>query len=182
MANIWGNNGNSDRVYFIFLGSKITTNGDCSHEIKRFWLLGRKSMTNLNSILKKQKHCFANKGLYSQSYGFSSSHVRMWELDYIESRELKNWCFLTVVLEMILESTLDCKEIQPVHPKGNQSCIFIGRTEAEAETLIVWPPDMKKWLIWKDPDAGKDWRWEEKQITEDEMVAWHHWRNGHEFE
>ena len=106
----------------------------------------------------------------------------MWELDYKESWVLKNWCFWTVVLEKTLESPLDCKEIQPVYPKGNQSQIFIGRTDAEAETPILWPPDAKNWLIWKDPDARKDWRREEKGTTEDEMVGWHHWFNGHEFE
>ena len=106
----------------------------------------------------------------------------MWELDCKESWVLKNWCFWTVVLKKPLESPLDCKEIQPVHPKWNQSWIFIGRTDAEAETPILWPPDVKNWLIWKDPDAGKDWRREEKGSTEDEMVGWHHWRDGPEFE
>ena len=106
----------------------------------------------------------------------------MWELDYKESWVLKNWCFWTVVLEKSLESPLDCKGIQPVHPKGNQSWIFIGRTDAKAETPILWPPDAKNWLIWKDPDAGKYWRQEDKGMTEDEMVGWHHWLNGHEFE
>ena len=105
---------------------------------------------------------FTNKGLSSQSYGFSSSHVRMWELDYKESWALKNWCFWTLVLEKTLQSPLDCKEIQPVHPKGNQSWIFTGRADAEAETPILWPPDAKNWLIGKDPDGGKDWRQEEK--------------------
>ena len=132
--------------------------------------------------IKKQRHYFANKGLFSQGYGFSSSHVWMWELDYKESWALKNWCFWTVVLEKTLESPLDCKEIQPVHPKGNQSWICIGMTDVEAETLILWPPDVKNWLIWKDPDAEKDWRWEEQGMTEDEMVGWHHGLNGHEFE
>ena len=106
----------------------------------------------------------------------------MWELAYKENWVLKNWCFWTVVLEKTLESPLDCKEIQPVHPKGNQSWIFIGRTDAEAETLLLWHPDAKNWLIWKEPDAEKDWRREEKGMTEDEMVAWHHRLNGHEFE
>ena len=106
----------------------------------------------------------------------------MWELDYKESWALKNWCFWTVVLEKTLESPLDCKEIQPFHPKGNQSWIFIGRTDAEAETPIIWPPDAKNLLTGKDPDAGKDWRQEEKERTEDEMVGWHHWLDGHEFE
>ena len=106
----------------------------------------------------------------------------MWELDSKESWASKNWCFWAVVLEKILESPLDCKEIQLVHPKGNQSWVFIGRTDAEAETSILWPPDAKNWLIWKDPNAGKDWRQEEKGMTEDEMVGWHHRLNGHEFE
>ena len=133
-------------------------------------------------LIKKQKCYFANKGLSSQNYGFSSTHVWMWELDYKENRAPKNSCFWIVVLEKTLESPLDCKEIQPVHPKGNQSWIFIGRTDAEAETPVLWPPDEKNWLIWKDLDARKDWRWEEKGMTEDEMVAWHHQLNGHEFE
>ena len=124
---------------------------------------------------------FANKGLFSQGYGFSSGHVWMWELDYKESWVQKNWCFWTVVLEKTLESPLDCKEIQPVHPKGNQSWVFIGRTDAEAETPILWPPDVKSWLIWKDPDVGKDWGQWEKGTTENEMVGWHHRLNGHEF-
>ena len=106
----------------------------------------------------------------------------MWELDYKESWAPKNWCFWTVLLEKTLESPLDCKEIQPVHPKGNQSWIFIGRTDAAAETPIIWPPDAKNWLTGKDPDAGKDWGQEEKWTTEDEMVGWHHWLDGHEFE
>ena len=109
------------------------------------------------------------------------SHVWMWVLDYEESWVSKNWCFWTVVLEKTLESPLDCKEIQPANPKGNQSQIFIGRTDAEAETSILWPSDAMNWLIGKDPDAGKDWRWEEKGTTEDEMVGWHHWLNGHKF-
>ena len=137
------------------------------------------SLTNLDSILKSRD--IAEKGPSSQSYGFSSSHVWMWELDYKESWALKNWCFWTVVLEKTLESPLDCEEIKPVHPKGNQSWIFIGRTDAEAETPILWPPDVKNWLLGKDPDAGKDWR-QEKGTTEDEMVVWHHRLDGHEFE
>ena len=108
--------------------------------------------------------------------------VWMWELDYEESWVPKNWCFGTVMLEKTLESPLDCKEIQPVHPKGDQSWVFIGRTDVEAETPILWPPDVKSWLIWKDHDAGKDWREEEKGTTEDEMVGWHHRLDGHEFE
>ena len=128
-------------------------------------------MTNLDSILKSQGHYFANKGPSSQSYGFSSSHVWMWELDYKESWVLKNWCFWTVVIEKTLESPLDSKETKPVNPKGNQSWIFIGRTDAEVEAPRLWPPD-----------AGKDWRQEEKGTTEDEMVWWHHRLDGHEFE
>ena len=115
--------------------------------------------------IKKQRHYFANKGPSSQGYGFSSGHVWMWELDYKENWVPKNWCCWTVVLEKSLESPLDCKEIQPVHPKGDQSLVFIGRTDVEAETLILWPPDVKSWLIWKDPDAGKDWGQEEKGMT-----------------
>ena len=130
--------------------------------------------------IKKQRPRFAKKGLSSQSYGFFSSHVWMWELDYKESWALKNWCFWTVVLAKTLESLLDCKEIQPVHPKGNQSWIFIGRTDAK--TPILWPPDVKNQLIGKGHDAGKDWKQEEKGTTEDEMVRWHHWVNGHEFD
>ena len=129
-----------------------------------------------------QSHYFANKGQSSQSYGFSSSHVWMWELNYKKGWALKNWCFWTVVLEKTVKSPLDCKEIQPVHPKGNQSWIFIRGTDVEAEAPILWPPDVKNWLIWKDPDAGKDWRQEEKGMTEDEMVGWYHWLNGHKFE
>ena len=132
--------------------------------------------------IKKQRHHFADKGPYSQSYGFSSNHVQMWELDHKGSWAPKNWCFQIVVLEKTLERPLDSKEIKPVNPKGNQPWIFIGRTDAEAETLILGPPDAKNWLFGKDPDAGKDWRQEEKGTTEDEMVGWHHQLDGHEFE
>ena len=132
-------------------GSKITAYGDCSHEIKGCLLLGRKAKTNLDSLLKSQRHYFVSKGPFSQSYGFSSSHVWMWELDYKESWALKNWCFWTVVLEKTLESPLDCKEIQRVHPKGNQSWIFTGRTDAEAEAPILWPPDAKSRCTGKEP-------------------------------
>ena len=118
----------------------------------------KKSCDTPREHIKKQRHCFADKGLSSQSYGFSSSHVWMWELDLKESWAPKNWCFWTVVLEKTFESPSDCKEIKPVNPKGNQSWIFIGRTDAEAEMPMLWPPDVKNWLIWKDPDAGKDWR------------------------
>ena len=165
---------------FIFLGSKITEDGVCSHVIKRRLLLGKKSMTNLDSILKSRD--IADKGQSSQSYGFSSSHVWLCELDYKESWAPKNWCFWTVVLQKTLERPLDCKEIQPVHPKENQFWIFTGRTYAKVETPKLWPPDGKNWLIGKDPDAQKDWRQEEKGMTEDEMVGWHHQLDGHEFE
>ena len=142
----------------------------------------KKSFDKPRQCFKKAGTLLANKGLSSQSYGFSTSHVWMWELDHKESRALKNWCFWTMVLEKTLESCLDCKEIKPVHPKGNQSRIFIGRTDAETEAPILWPPDVKSQLIGKDPDAGKDWRQEENRTTEDEMVGWHHQLNGHEFE
>ena len=138
-------------------------------------------MTNLDSILKS-RHYFDNKGPSSQSYGFSSGHVWMWELDCEESWVLKNWCFWTVVLEKTVESPSGCKEIQPVHPKGDQSWVFIGRTDAEAETSILWPPHAKSWLTGKDLDAGKDWGQEEKGMTEDEMAGWHHRLDGDEFE
>ena len=120
----------------------------------------KKSYDQPRQHIKKQRHYFANKGPSSQGYGFFSSHVWMWELDYKESWAPKNWCFWTVVLEKTLESPLDCKDIQPVHPKGDQSWVLIGRTDAEAETPLLWPPDVKSWLIWKDLDARKDWRQE----------------------
>ena len=141
----------------------------------------KESYVQSGQNIKKQRHYFAKKGLSSQGYGFSSGHVRMWELDYKEGWVQKNWCFWTVVLEKTLEGLLDYKEIQPVHPKGDQSWVFIGRTDVEAETPILWPPNLKSWLIWKDPDAGKDWGQEEKGMIEDEMVGWHHWLNGHGF-
>ena len=150
---------------FIFLDSRITADGDCSHEIKRCLLLGRKAMTNLDSILKSRDITLPTR------VHFSSSYVWMWELDHKEVWVLKNWCFQTVVLEKTLESLLDCKEIQPVHPKGNQSWLFIGRTDAEAEAPILWPPNANSWLTGKDPDAGKDWGQEEKEVTEDEVVG-----------
>ena len=142
----------------------------------------KKSYDKPRQCIKKQRHYFANKGPSSLSYGFSSGHVWMWELDYKEGWALKNWCFWTVMLEKTLESSLDCKEIQQVHPKGNQSSIFTGRTDAKAEAPRLWPPDVKNWLIRKDPDAGKDWRQEERGMTEDELVRWHHWLDGHGFE
>ena len=140
-----------------------------------------KSYDQPRQLIKKQRHYFANQGPSSQSHGFSSSHVWIWELDYKESWVLKNWCFQTVVLEKTLESPLDCKEIKPVHSEGDQSWVFIGRTDIEAETPILWPPDVKSWIILKHPDAEKDWGQEQKGLTEDELVGWHHQLNGHEF-
>ena len=132
--------------------------------------------------IEKQRHYLANKGSSSQGHGFSSGHVWMWELDCEESWALKNWCFWTVVLEKTLESPLDCKEIQPVHSKGDQSWVFIGGTDAKAETPILRSPHEKSWFIGKDSDAGRDWGQEEKGTTEDEMAGWHHRLDRHEFE
>ena len=137
-------------------------------------------MTNLDSILKSRDITLPTKVCLVKAV-FSSSHIWMWELDYKENWAPKNWWFWTAVLEKALESPLDCKEIQPVHPKENQFWVFIGRTDVEDETPIFWPPDAKSWLIWKDPNVGKDWWQEEKGTTEDEMVRWHHQLNGHEF-
>ena len=167
MANRWRNNGNRD---FIFLGSKITVDGDCSNEMKMVapW---KKSYDKPRQHSKKQRQYFANKDPYSQSYGLSSSHVQMWELDHKEGWALKNWCFWTVVLEKTLENPLDGKEIKPINPEGNQPWISTGKTDAEAETPILWPPDAGSWLIWKDPDTWKDWGQEEKGMTEDKKVG-----------
>ena len=155
-------------THFLFLGSKITADGDCSHAIRRQFLPSRKSMTNLDSALKS-KHYFADRGPYSQGYGLSSSHVWMWELDSKEGRVLRSWCFWTMVLEKTLESPFESKEIKPVKIKVNQSWIPFGRTDAEAEPPIIWPPDAKNWLSEKDTDAGKNSRSKEK-AAEDEMV------------
>ena len=141
----------------------------------------KKSYDQPRQHIEKQRHYFANKGPYSPSCGFSSSHVWIWELDYKESWAPKNWCFWTVVLEKPLENSSDCKEIKPVNTKGNQSWILIGRTDAETEAPILWPPDVNNWLTGKDPDAGNNWR-QEKGMTEDEMVGWHRWLDWHEFE
>ena len=168
-------------AHFIFLGSKITADGDCSHEIKRRLLLGRKVMTNLDSIFKSRDIILSTKVRPVKAMVFPVGHVWMWELDCEESWAPKNWCFWTVMLEKTHESPLDCKEIQPVHSKGDQSWVFIGRTDVEVGTPILWPRDAKSWLIWKDPDAGKDWGQEEMGTTEDEMVGWHHQHNGHGF-
>ena len=145
-------------------------------------VLWKKSYDQPRQHIKKQRHCFTDKGPSSQNYGFSSSHLWMWELDHKEGWMPKNWCFCAVVLEKTLESPLDCKEMKPVNPKGNQTWKFIGRTEVETEAPIFWPPDAKNWLIGKAPDAGQDCRQEEKGMIEDEMVGWHHWLNRHELE
>ena len=139
-------------------------------------------MTSLDSILKSRDITLPANVHRVKPMVFSSSHVWMWELDYKESWALKNWCFWTVVLERTLESPMDCKEIKPVDPKGNQPWIFIGKTDAKAETPLLWLHDEKNRLIKKVPDVGKDWRLEEKGTTEDEVVGWHHWLDGHEFE
>ena len=155
MTNRWANK--QWKQWETFLGgSKITAYGDCSHEIKTLapWM---RSHEQPRQHIEKQRHYFADKGPYSQSYGFSSSHVWMWELDCKESWMPKNWCFWLVLSEKILESSLDCKEIKSVNPKGNQSWIFIGRTDADAETPLLWPSDAKNWPTGKDPDSGKDW-------------------------
>ena len=166
---------------FISTGSKI----HC-----RWWLQlwnlktlapWKKSYDQPTQHIQNQRRYFANRSPSSQSYAFSSSHVWMWELNYKESWALENWCFRTVVLENTLEGPLDCEETQPVHPKGDQSWVFIGRTDVEAETPILWPRDAKSWLIGKDPDAGKDWGQEEKGTTGDEMTGWHHRLDAHEF-
>jgi len=174
MANRWGNTGNNDRL--ILGGSKITADGDCSHEIKRHLLLGRKVMTNLDSILKSRDITLPTKFWLVKAvvfpvviYGCESWTIRKVECQRIDAFEL--WCWRRLL-----------SVPWTVHPKRNHSWIFIVRTDVEAETPILWPPDAKSWLIWKDPDPGKDWGQEEKGMTEDEMVGWHHQLNGHEFE
>ena len=139
-------------------------------------------MINPRQCIRKQRHHFADKGLYSQSYGFSSSHIQMWELDSEKGWVSKNWCLRTVVLEKTLESPLESKEIKPDNPKRSQPWIFTERTDADAEPPISWSPDVKNGPIGKDPDTGKDWGQKKKGATEDKMVGWHHWLNGHEFE
>ena len=152
--------------HFILGGSKITVDGDCSHEIKRLLLFGRKAMTNLDSILKSRDFTLPTNVHLVKAMVFSSSHVWMWELDHKKGWAPKNWLFWSVALEKTLESPLYFKEIQSLHPKGNESWIVIGRTDAEAETPVLWPPDAKNWLIGKDPDSGQEWRQEEKGMTE----------------
>ena len=167
---------------FIFLGSKITADGDCSHEIKRSLLFGRKSMTNLDSILKSRDITFLTKFCLVKAMVFS---VVMYRCENWTIKKSEHWrinAFELVVLDKTLESSLDCKDIKPVSPKGNQYWVFLRRTDAEAEAPILWLPDTKSWLIIKDPDAGKDWRQEKKGTAEDKMVGWHHRLDGLEFE
>ena len=167
-------------IGFIFLDSKITADSDCSHEIKILapW---KESYDKPRQHIKKQRYYFANKDSHSRSYGLSSNHVWMWELDHKEGWVLKNWCFWTVVLEKILESSLDSK-IKPVNPKGNQPWIFSESIDAEVEATIFWPLNVKSQLIGKDHNAEKDWEQEGKRSAEDERVGWHHQLNGYEFE
>ena len=179
MANRWGKKWKQWKIFF--LGSKITADGDCSHEIKRCLHLGSKGITNLDSILKSRDISLL-KNVYSQTYGFSSKHVLMWGLDHKERWVPKNWCFQIKVLEKTLESLSENKKIKSVNPKGNQPWTVIGKTDDEAEAPILWSTDVKNWLIGKDPDAGKDWRQKERGTAEDEMIGWHHWLNGDEFE
>ena len=179
MGSRWGDSGNSVRLLIFGLENH------CGWWLQPWnWKMlihWKESYDQPRQHIKKQRHYFANKGPSGQGYGFSSVHVWIWELDCEESWEQKNQCFWTVVLEKTLESPLDCKEIQPVHPKGDKSWVFTGRTDAEVETPVLWPPDVKSWLTEKDPDdAGRDWRQEEKGTTEDEMAGWHHRLNGHE--
>ena len=166
---------------FISLGSKISVDGDCSHEIKRCLLLGRKATTNLNSVLKSRGITLLAKIWLVKAIVFPvvMCGCGSWT---IKKAECQKTMLFSCGVEKTLESPLDCKEIKPVNPKGNQSWIFIESTDAEAETPILWSTDVKNWLFGKDPDAGKNWRQEEKETTEDEMIGWHHWLNGHEFE
>ena len=178
-----GKKWDSDRHYFPGLQNHCR---DFTHEIKRCLLLGRKAVTNLDNVLKSRDitlltnvHTFKAMVFPVVKYGLTQLK---YELNHKEGWVLKNWCFWIVLLEKILESPLDCKEIKTVNSKGNQSWIFIGRTDTEAEAPILWPPDAKSQLITKDPDSGKDWRCDEKGMTEDEMVGWYHQLDGHEFE
>jgi len=180
MANRWGKSGNSD--FIKILGSKITADRDCSHEIKRHLLLARKAMTNLDSMLNSRDITLPAKVCIVKAMVFP---VVMYGCENWTIKKAEHWRtddFEFVVLEKTLESPLDCKEIKPVNAKGNQPWIFIGKIDGETETPILWLPDGKSQLTGKDPDAGKDWGQEEKGLTEDEMVGWHHWLNGHEFE
>ena len=167
---------------FIFLGSKITADGDRSDEIKRCLLLERKAVPNLDSVLKNRDIILLTKVHLIKAIVFPLVTYRYKSWTIKEHWAPKYWSSQTMVLEKTLESPLNCKEMKPVSPKGNQPWIFIGRIDAEGEASIFWPPDVKNWLIWKDPDSGKDWRHEEKGMTEDEVVGWHHQLKGNEFE
>ena len=185
MANRWGNNGNSDRLYF--WGLQVTSYGDCSHEMKRHLLLRRKVMTNLGSILKSRDITLPTKVHLVKTMDFPVAIFPVKAMDFPFMYGCENWTIKKPEHQRIDVFELWCwrrlfRVPWTVHPKGNQSWIFIGRTDAEAETPILWPPDVKNWLIWKDPDTGKDWRQEEKGRTEDEIVGWHHRLNGHESE
>ena len=179
MANRKGKSGSSNR--FSFLGLQTHCRWWLQLWNSRCLLLKRKAMTNLDSVLKTRGITLSKKGLYSQSYGFSSSHGWMLELDSKEGWALKNWCFQTVVLEKTLKSPLDNKVIKPVNPKGKQFRIFTGRTDAKAEAPVLWSLDVKCQFFGKDPDAGKDWR-QENRAAGNEIVEWYHWLNGHESE
>jgi len=174
MANRWRKSGNNDRFYFLRFQNHCGL--WLQPQNQKTLAPWKKTITNLDRVI------LPTKVKHSQSYGFFSSHIWMWELGHKEGWALKNFCFRTVVMKKTLESALDSKEIKPVNPKGNQRWIFIGRIDDEAEAPILWPPDSKGWLIGKDPDAGNSWGQEEKGTTEDEMAGWHHWFNGHEFE
>ena len=180
MANRKEKSGSSDRFYF--LGLQNHSAGDCSQQIKRCLLLGRKAMTNLDSILKSRDFTLPTKVCLVKAMVFpwSCMDVRVGLWRKLSTKELM--LFKTVVLGKALGSSLGCREIKPLNPKGNQSWTFIGKTDTEAEAPILWPPYAKNWLIGKNPDSGKGWRQEEKGMTEDEMVGWHHWLDGHEFE
>ena len=178
MANRWGNSG-----WLYFSGLQNHCGWWLQQWNKKTLTPWKKSYDQPRQHIKKRRHYFANKGPSSQGYGFYSGHVSMWKLDYKENWALKNWCFWNVMLENTLESPLDCKGIKLINPKGDQSWVFIGRTDTEAETPIFWPPDGNHWLvIRKDSNAGKDFRQKAKGTTEDEMVGWYHWVYGYEFE
>ena len=181
MANRWGESASNDRFYF--LGLQNHCRWWLSPWNYKTFLLERKAMTDLNSILKSRDITLITNVHIVKAVVFPVVRYGCWELDHKDGWASKNWCFWTVVLEKTLESPLDCREIKPVNPKGNQPWISIGSPDAEAEAPIFWPPDVKSWLTGKDPDAGKDWGQEEKALTEDEMVGWHHWLIiGHGFE
>ena len=167
-------------AYFLYLDSKITADGDCSREIRWCLLLGRKMMTNLDSVLIRRNITLLTKVHISQAYGLPSVYITLWELDCKEGRALKNWCLWTMVLEKTPESHLDSKDIKPVNLKGDEPWIFTGRTDAEAEAPVFWSSNVNSWHIRQISDVGKNWGQKEKNMTEDEIVGQHHWCNGHE--